>query len=127
MMLMMLLMMVVVVVVPVGSMQFLASVLPPLLPRSNRLLLPSSDETVRRLSASGWHMDELELDQQREVIGRYVRMGATDHLVLPQPVGRDGPEQPERYHALLRVEYVIDNTFKFECIICIWHYIFTVC
>lgn len=90
------------------------------------LLLPSTEQTVRWLGARRRHVDQLELDQQREVIGRYVRMGASDHLVVPQPLGRDRPEQPERHHALLRVEYVVDNTFKFECIICIWHYIFTV-
>lgn len=90
------------------------------------LLLPSTEQSVRWLGARRRHVDQLELDEQREVIGRYVRMGTSDHLVVPQPLGRDRAEQPERHHALLRVEYVVDNTFKFECIICIWHYIFTV-
>lgn len=47
------------------------------------LLLPSTEQPVRRLGARRRHVDQLELDQQREVVGGYVRMRTSDHLVLP--------------------------------------------
>lgn len=44
----------------------------------------------------------------------YVRMGAAHDLVLAEPVLGQGPEQPQRRHRLLRVEYVVYYALEVE-------------
>lgn len=87
--------------------------------------LSSVDQPVRSLRAA-CHVHQLHLDEQWKVIAGYSWVWATDHFVLAQPVRRERSQQSQRYHALLRVKNVVDNTFEVECEIGVGHDIFAV-
>ena len=78
----------------------------------------SSQHSVRQLidlrigCTAAVRLHHLEFGKQREVVGRQVRMRTADDLVVLDPFRVERPEQTQGAHVRVRVEDVIDDTFK---------------
>ena len=62
--------------------------------------------------AHGSSAGHLELDKQGQMVGRYLRIGAAEDLVLTEPIRIEGAKEPERAHELATVENIVDDSFK---------------
>ncbi|EEZ98640.1 hypothetical protein TcasGA2_TC001168 [Tribolium castaneum] len=73
--------------------------------------LPVTDNAINWCRHS-WH--HFKFNEQRKMVGEYVRMWATDDFILRQPLGRDRSQQTQWCHCLFRVKNIIDNALKIE-------------
>lgn len=71
----------------------------------------SNECLMRPMPASG---REFEFDEERQVIGRDVRVRESGHLVLLQPRHVQRTQDPHDRHPRLGVEDVVQDSFEVE-------------
>lgn len=65
--------------------------------------------------------EQLQLGKQGEVVRGDVGVRAPSHIVLNQPVGVQGAQNPQHVQVRLRVENVVNDTLKIKGVVCVRH------
>lgn len=65
--------------------------------------------------------EQLQLGKQGEVVGGDVGVRAPGDIVLNQPVGVQGPQNPQHVQVRLGVENVVNDTLKVKGVVCVRH------
>ena len=87
-------------------------------------MLQGGQKKKKKLVLSGV---ELKLTEQRKMVRREMRIGAANYLALFQPVCTDGAKQADWIEKVSTVEYVVDDSLEFVCVIGELHWNVAVC